>query len=159
MNPLAKLSFDERRDIWLTMKRHPIGPVELLNDAGFWRLIGRDILDDISRAVHAEALARLQPANPDWDDSACMGSAFDFVGWMNSSGFGRFLDDPDPDGYEGWLAMRMNLGLNSGAERRADARALRERGWRKPRGKAWARVRPEPRVASGSLVAKPKDMR
>jgi len=159
MNPLAKLSFDERRDIWLNMKRHPLGPVELLNDAGFWRLIGRDILDDISRAVHAEALARLQPANPDWDDSACMGAAFDFAGWMNSSGLGRFLDDRDPDGYEEWLALQLRMGLSSRAEQLASARALRERGWRKPRGKAWVRVRPEPRVASGSFVAKPKDNR
>jgi len=159
VNPLAKLSFDERRDIWLNMKRHPLGPIELRDDAGFWRLIGRDILDDISRAVHAEALARLQPANPDWDDSACMGSAFDFVGWMTGSGLGRFLDDPDPDGYEHWLTERLRLGLGSQAEQRADARALRERGWRKPRGKAWVRVRPEPRVASGSFAAKPKDMR
>lgn len=157
---LARLSIAERAEIWRSMKRHPIGPVALRNDDGVWSLIGRAILDDNSSSVAAEAFARHAEGNPLWDDdSVCMGTTFDFTGWMVSSGFGRFLDDPDPDGYEHWLACRLNLGLGSRSERLADRRALRERGWRKPRGKPWERVRPEPRSISGSMVAKPKDTR
>jgi hypothetical protein len=163
MTSLARLSPAERTEIWRSMKRHPIGPVALRDDGGgFWRLIGFDILDDASRSVLAgliENMLAKRPANPDWDDSACMGAAFDFVGWMVRNGFGRFFDDRDPDGYEHWIAEQLRLGIGSRAEQRANARALRERGWRKPRGKPWERVRPQPRLASGSFVAKLKDLR
>jgi hypothetical protein len=143
----------EMTEILRAMKRHPLGPVALAHEHGDLRLVGRHLLAEIAAGVLADALGRLTEPEPGWDDAACLGTEAAFDSWVRSHDLRRFLIDPDPDGYEHLLAMRLELDLAESSERAADELELRARGWTVSADGKWNRGRPEPRSIAGEIEA------